>query len=413
MSLSHVRPRSIRVPHERPAASPADAPQALLRPLLGGALALAVAVGIGRFAYTPILPAMQRAAHLSTVQAGLLASANYLGYLTGALLAALAMPRAVRQRALGACLAAVVLTTGLMAAASSLAAWGALRLVSGVASAAVFVLASGLVLDLLWQRRSPRLAGWLYSGVGLGIVATGAVVRLVDGALGWPGDWLALALLAALLAAASWRWLPPALPVGAAVAPGQRLGGPGRRAALALLLAAYLLEGTGYVVTGTFLVAIVNDMPGLGGAGPSVWVVVGLAAAPSCLAWAWAAGRAGHTRALVAAYLAQACGIVLPVVWGGLGTALAAAVLFGGTFMGITTLTLTLGGRLAQGRSAGLVGLLTATFGLGQIVGPTLAGVVAERAQGFAPALLAAAALVLLGGLLMAALPWAGRQAVC
>jgi len=404
------------------------------RLLVAGGAALAVAMGIGRFAYTPILPAMEAAAHLDTNQAGLLASANYAGYLAGALATAI-IPRAARGRVLVVSLLAVVVTTALMAGTTSLAAWGVIRFLSGLASAGVFVLASGIVLDALRRQGRASLAGWLFSGVGVGIALSGAVVRVAGGALGWRGEWLALALIAAVALYPSWRWLPLARGAAATTTRARPITTAREqpittareqpittareqpittarerpilsravRAALALLLLAYLLEGLGYIVTGTFLVAIVERMPGLGGFGPSVWIVVGLAAAPSGVLWAGLAARIGYARALALAYVVQACGIGLPLL-GGAGAALLSAVLFGGTFIGISTLTLTLAGQITPRRSAGLIGLLTAAFGLGQIAGPLLAGVLAGHTHNFGPALTAAAAIVLLGGILMAAL---------
>jgi len=386
-------------------ASP-DEPQrgepAPLRLLVGGGAALAAAMGIGRFAYTPILPAMEAVAHLDTKQAGLLASANYAGYLAGALATA-AIPRAARGRVLVVSLLAVVATTALMAGTTSRAAWGAIRFLAGLASAGVFVLASGVVLDALRRQGRSSLSGWLFSGVGVGIALSGTVVRVAGGALGWRGEWLALALLAAVALYPSGRWLPLAHDGAAPTALGRPIPDRGARAALALLLVAYLLEGTGYIVTGTFLVAIVDRMRGLGGFGPSVWIVVGLAAAPSGVVWAGLAARIGHARALTLAYAAQACGIGLPLL-GGPGPALLSAVLFGGTFIGISALTFTLAGQIAPGRSSGSIGWLTAGYGLGQIAGPLLAGVVAGRTHTFGPALAAATAIVLLGGILVAAL---------
>ncbi len=396
------------------------------RLLVAGGAALAVAMGIGRFAYTPILPAMEAAAHLDTNQAGLLASANYAGYLAGALATAI-IPRAARGRVLVVSLLAVVVTTALMAGTTSLAAWGVIRFLSGLASAGVFVLASGIVLDALRRQGRASLSGWLFSGVGVGIALSGAVVRVAGGALGWRGEWLALALIAAVALYPSWRWLPLARGAAATTTRARPITttrarpittararpittarerpilSRAVRAALALLLLAYLLEGLGYIVTGTFLVAIVERMPGLEGFGPSVWIVVGLAAAPSGVLWAGLAARIGYARALALAYVVQACGIGLPLL-GGAGAALLSAVLFGGTFIGISTLTLTLAGQITPRRSAGLIGLLTAAFGLGQIAGPLLAGVLAGHTHNFGPALTAAAAIVLLGGILMAAL---------
>ena len=165
-------------------------------------------MGIGRFAYTPLLPAMQEAAGLDPTQAGLLAAANYAGYLVGALLAAVAVPASARIRILMVSAIAVAATTALMAVTTNLAAWSVVRFVAGLASAGVLVLATGLVLDDLRRQGRASLSGWLFSGVGLGIVVSGVVVRLTGETLGWRGDWLLLALLATAAIYPCWRWLP-------------------------------------------------------------------------------------------------------------------------------------------------------------------------------------------------------------
>lgn len=395
----------------RPERDAPENPAVVVRSLFGGAMALAVAMGIGRFAYTPILPAMQAATHLGTGQAGLLASSNYAGYLVGALAITTLAPRAARGSLLIACLVAVVITTGLMGATTNLVAWGLIRFLSGIASAGVFILATGMVLEALRRHGRLALSGWLYSGVGVGIALSGAIVRIAGDRLGWRGDWIGLALLAAAATGLAMRRLITPAP---APADSTRMGtahrekepeGPHMRFVLAALCGAYLLEGTGYIVTGTFLVAIVDRMPGLGAFGPSVWIVVGLAAAPSSIAWARLASRVGYAPALVVAYAVQAAGIALPLR-GGAEAALIAAILFGGTFIGISALTLTLADQLAPRNSARIIGLLTAAFGLGQIAGPTLAGLLAGRSNSFAPALAAATAMVILAGMLMAAAWW-------
>ncbi|MEO8715880.1 MAG: YbfB/YjiJ family MFS transporter [Acetobacteraceae bacterium] len=382
--------------------TPATRPTTL-RTLMGGGLALAAAMGIGRFAYTPILPAMQRSVGFSTGTAGLLASANYAGYLAGALLIAVAPPGLPRRRILISCLVAVGITTALMAGTTDARAWGVIRFLSGVASAGVFVLASGLVLGELRRQGRIALAGWLYAGVGIGIATSGLAVRVATGALGWRGDWLALAAVALAAVFPCWRWLPrpdPAAPSSPAEAL-QVIRPPGP--ALALLFGAYFLEAVGYIVTGTFLVAIVNRTPGLEATGATVWIVVGLAAVPAAVLWAAAATHLGLARALALAYGAQACGILLPIL-GGVGADYASALLFGGTFIGITALTLTLAGHLAPPhRTAELIGLLTAAYGVGQIIGPVFAASLASRAHSFTPALIAASAIVFLGGMLMIA----------
>ena len=305
---------------------------------------------------------------------------------------------------------AVAATTALMAITTNLAAWSVVRFIAGLASAGVLVIATGIVLDSLRRQGRATLSGWLFSGVGLGIVVSGVVVRLTGEMLGWRGDWLLLALLATAAIYPCWRWLPRAVHVSERPATTSTLGQ--RRASMrnhaapiahGLLFTAYFLEGIGYIVTGTFLVAIVDSTPGLRGIGVNVWIVVGLAVIPSAVLWAALAGRTGYARALAGAYVLQAIGIALPIA-GGACAAFASALLFGGTFAGITALTLTLGGHLETSRSARLIGMLTAVFGLGQMIGPVLGGVIAHRAQNFTPALAAAAVCVLAGGVLMASL---------
>lgn len=372
-----------------------------LRVITGGVLALATAMGIGRFAYTPILPAMQQAAGLSTSNAGLLASANYAGYMVGAMLLAFVPLRGGRRQMLLGCLLLVPLLTAAMALTTSMLLWGLLRFASGVVSAGVFILASGAVLQALVRHGGASRSGWLYAGVGVGIATSGIVVHVAGDWLGWRGDWFALAAIAALLVVPCWYWLPRSTtPTRAGSAEPPHLRRVLHRG-LTPLFVAYFLEAVGYIITGTFLVAIVETTPGLEGTGASVWVVAGLAGIPAAVVWSALGARFGVGRALVLAYLLQACGLLLPIM-GGLGANYVAAMLFGGTFIGVTALTMTLAGRLAPQRSVELIGLLTVIYGIGQIVGPLLAAELERRANSFTPALIVASGLVLLGGGLMA-----------
>ena len=176
--------------------------------------------------------------------------------------------------------------------------------------------------------------------------------------------------------------------------PGAGWGASGH--GFAALAWAYGLFGFGYVVTATFLVAIVRAAPALRPVEPLVWAVVGVTAAPSVALWTRLGIRLGVARAFATACLVEATGVAASVLWPTAAGMLLAAALLGGTFMGITALGLAGGRRLAPGgdpRRA--LGLLTAAFGAGQIVGPALAGVLHDRAGGFVlPSLLAAGALL-------------------
>ncbi len=385
----------------------------MVRVLIGGVVALALAMGVGRFAFTPILPAMQAATGLGADGAGLLASLNYLGYFVGALGAGLVPHGAVRTAVFRTALIASVTSTAGMGFTDGMAVWGVLRFVSGLASAGIFILGIAMVLDALARAGRESWNGWLYTGVGLGIAASGLFVALMGGRLGWRGDWLWLGLICTGAGALSWLWVtePPTSPSSAAAgAPGMPKGKASLRSApLVLLTLAYFLEGAGYIITGTFLVAILKTMPETARLGEAAWMVTGLAAIPSGLIWAAAGRRLGLWRALILAHVMQAVGILLPMT-GQPAAAVVSAALYGGTFIGIVTLSFTLGRQLSGGASVRVIGALTAVYGLGQIIGPLPAGVIVARTGSFDSALLGAAAAVLVGALLLLAGSWAARR---
>lgn len=378
-----------------PAAGPAGAlrPGATAR-ALAGALALALAIGIGRFGYTALLPSLQRGVGFDDASAGAIASANLLGYLAGALWARGAGARAAPVL-LRLGLAASVATTALAAWGDGWTAWMAVRLAAGVASGLVFVLASAAVLHALPPERA-GLAGLLYSGVGAGMALAGAVA-VAAGHASWRTPWLVLAAAAAAMALLPWRWLhAPVRAASPAPAPAGRAAGSLRRLGLA-----YFFEGLGYIVSGTFAVAAAQRTASLSGLAPWVWVAAGLAAAPSAPLWAGAARVHGERRALAAAFFVQVLGMSLPALSAHPLAAFGGALLFGGTFMGIATLTMAAARRLDPHGGPRTVGTLTVVYGVGQAAGPLLAGALSRRLGDPRPAVLAASAAVLLGGLLL------------
>ena len=383
----------------------------MVRVLIGGVLALAIAMGVGRFAFTPILPAMQAATGLGTDAAGLLASLNYLGYFLGALGAGLVPHGTVRTAVFRTALIASVTSTAGMGFTEDMAAWAVLRFVSGLASAGMFILGIAMTLDALARAGRESWTGWLYTGVGIGIASSGLFVALMGDRLGWRGDWLWLGLACLGFGTLSWLWVTDPPRAAAHTAAGTAGGGsPQPSAPLVLLTLAYFLEGAGYIVTGTFLVAILKTMPETAQLGAAAWMVTGLAAMPSGIVWAAAGRKLGLWRALILAHVVQAVGILLPIT-GSPAAAVVSAALFGGTFIGIVTLSFTLGRQLSGGASARVIGALTAVYGLGQIVGPVPAGLVVARTGSFDSALVGAAAVVLVSAALLAAGAWmAGRS---
>lgn len=349
------------------------------------AAALAAGMGVGRFVYTPILPLMQARAGLSAGAGAHLATANYVGYLAGAL-AGIALPALVRSRTvLRGSLLLLTATLAAMPATHSTTMWAALRLLAGAASALVFVVAVSALLHHL-REHPAHLPGWAFGGVGAGIALSGALVLVLRSVADWRTAWWASAALSVVLAAAAWNLrpeTPPAPRPTAGIAPVRTHRWFGA------LFVSYTLEGVGYIVAGTFLVAAIGQgSPGWVGSG--AWVLVGLAAVPSSALWARLGRRRSLPDLLLAALVVQAVGIALPALVDGVATALVSAALFGATFLGVSTLALAAGAGLRFPRS---VALLTAGYSVGQILGPLLAAPLLH--DGYRPALLLAALVVL------------------
>ncbi|MGB8518104.1 MAG: YbfB/YjiJ family MFS transporter [Gallionella sp.] len=164
-----------------------------------------------------------------------------------------------------------------------------------------------------------------------------------------------------------------------------------------LLIAAYCCAGIGYVISATFIVAIVDHIPGMQGNGTLVFFVIGVAAAPSCIAWDLIARRSGKLNALFMAAVLQIVGIMLPVFASGLIPALLGALLFGGTVMGIVSLVLTMAGQYYPTRPAKMMGKMTLSYGVAQIAGPAITGWLGTRLGSYA------AGLYLAGGAMVVA----------
>jgi predicted MFS family arabinose efflux permease len=359
-------------------------------------VALAAAIGVGRFVYTPILPLMVEDLGMTKATAGVLASANFAGYLAGALLAATPAAAGSRRRWLLAGLTASAVTTGAMGLCSSTAAFLLLRFVGGVASAFGLVFASALVLDGLAVAARSELSALHFAGVGIGI-AISAVISSGLTTLG--GGWRSIWLAGGAISLVATGLVPVLIPDRAGVAspPEARAHGIDRR--LAAFVTAYGLFGFGYIITATFLVAIVRDARYDRAFEPVVWLVVGLTAAPSVALWTWIARRIGIAGAFALACLAEAVGVAASVMHTTVAVLLGAA-LVGGTFMGLTALGLIGARRLSASDPRSTLAIMTAAFGLGQIVGPAFAGLVHDATGSFVlPSLVAVAALLLAAAL--------------
>ncbi|SDS65082.1 Predicted arabinose efflux permease, MFS family [Halopseudomonas xinjiangensis] len=374
------------------------------RVILAGICALILTVGLARFAYTPLLPVMRDGAGLSDLAGGWLATFNYLGYITGALIAATtsSLQRKFVMYRIGLVLG--VLTTAAMGLTDNVYWWTLWRYLAGLSSTAGLLLASGLALNWLIRHQYKPELGVHFAGLGIGIAVSGVAVGLMIGRLDWAEQWLGLGLLGLVFAVPAWLWLPAPAPVTTDQQQGIPMDPVPDRRWMRLFIAAYFCAGAGYVVSATFIVAIVERLPIFSGWGSWMWVLVGLAAAPSTFLWDRIATLTGGLRALMLAYALQIVSIVLPAVSEGSAANLLAAVLYGNTFVGIVSLTLSIIGRRFPANPAKAMARLTISYGIAQIVVPAIAGYIASATGSYHGALWLAAAMMVLGiGALMAA----------
>ena len=367
---------------------------------LAGWMALAVGMGIGRFAFTPILPMMQQDAGLSVADGGWLASANYLGYLLGAL--SIPAVRVGAAAAIRSGLVAIGLVTLAMGLTDSFAAWMLLRALAGVASAWVLVCVSAWSTEALAPLGRPMLGAAVFAGVGTGIAAAGGLcLVLMYAGRGSVPAWLLLGAISLAVAGLLW---PAFASSGQSVpAPGAARAEPGRPTRSLRMILCYGSFGFGYIIPATFLPvmarAVIHDPAVFGWS----WPVFGAAAAVSTFAAAAWPAALGNRRLWILGHLVMALGVMLPVFWPGMSAIILAALCVGGSFMVVTMVGMQEARQLAGAGARSLMAAMTAAFALGQIAGPLLVSGLAGMRGGFSIALAFA-------GLLLGASAWALRR---
>jgi len=356
-------------------------------------LALVIAIGVGRFAFTPILPMMQKDQGLTLRMAGLLASANYVGYFAGALSAIWIRMRIVTVVRVS--VVAIALLTGAMGVIHDPVAWLLLRGLAGIVSAWIFVFASAYILQQLAMLERSRLSGVVFGGVGFGIALTGLLCLLFLH-LSWSSDqaWMAVGAVALMLAAACWPGYRNATQacVSATTTDASSL----RLRPHLRMIICYAILGFGYIIPGTFLPAmakqIIPDPAVFGWA----WPIFGSAALVSTLMAGWLSTHLANRVIWALSHVVMAIGVAMPVLLPGMAGIVISALCVGGTFLVGTMTGMQEACTAAPDHASRLMAAMTAAFGMGQILGPLLVSLVADLRFGM-NALLTGAALLLLG----------------
>ena len=358
-----------------------------------GALGLSVAMGMGRFFYTPALPLMVAALHWGSAPGAWIATLNYVGYFIGTLVIAQGWvePNRFVYR-----LSLIVSTLGLAAVAltPNLIWQGGIRTIAGIASGLIFVCVTQRIPA---NSRRPRDGGISYGGVGFGILVSGALVLLAGSFADWRQLWLICAAVSAIFSIIAWAWpIPARVPqqtTSAEAADPTESRDPAttadhspagttspdtvtpfeanRRRAMAILSTGYFFQGGGYIIIGTYLVVLAGPVFGATAAA-STWLIAGIATAASPLTWSAVATRIGTVRALTLCYCLQVFGALLAVFGSTPIVLIIAAALFGFTFIGVVMMTIGVGTQMGVANASAK---LTSLYSIGQIAGPALVAV--------------------------------------
>jgi predicted MFS family arabinose efflux permease len=368
--------------------------------LLAGIFALIVGVGVARFAFTSLLPPMLDN-FLSISFAGILASINYVGYLSGSIFSIFIKDIHSKVKFFRFGLALCIITSLLLGFTESPIIWLLSRLFAGFGAAMALVVGSAIVMSKLKNTNKTKAMGIHFSGLGFSILVSDLIMRGVfHYSEYWQYAWITLALAGTLFASYSAYILSfDKQPTDKIIKHkfDKTLFSP-----LVIVLAlAYFTEGVGMVVQATFLPDIVNSLEGLSGYGGYAWLVVGLAGIPSCIIWMRLAHRYNSIDIMMLAMALQVIGILIPTFSSNIILNFISGILYGGTFIGLVALFMNFGGQLAGKNPVFIMGLITAAYGIGQVVAPLYCVALIEHFDNYNAALYLTACIVITGILLL------------
>jgi len=364
--------------------------------LVAGILALVVGVGVARFVFTSLLPAML-ADSIDIAFAGILASINYLGYLSGSIFSVFIKDRHSKVKYFRLGLVLCVLSSFALGITENSILWILARLLAGFGAAMALVVGSSIVMLKLNLANKTKAMGIHFSGLGFSIVISDLIMRAVFYYGGnWKDAWLILAIVGACLSCYSVYVLRfEKQPSNEIVKHtfDRSLFSP----ITIILILAYFTEGVGMVVQATFLPDIVNSLPGLEGYGGYVWLLVGIAGIPSSIVWMRLAHRFGSINIIIVAMLLQIVGILIPTLSSNIIMNLISGLLFGATFIGLVALFMNFGGQISKKNPVFIMGAITAAYSLGQIIAPLYCVILIQKFQNYDLALYSTALIVTLG----------------
>ena len=366
--------------------------------ILTGIAALTIAVGIGRFSYTPILPYMISELKLTTTDAGLIASSNYLGYLLGSLIPIFPQfPKNIRSIFIYSIFISII-SLFAMGLTNTFEVFILIRFIHGIFSAFVLILGTSLIVSHVQKKGKIFLGTAHFSGVGLGMALSAIVVSYL-GFLNFTWDelWFSIGILAIILSFQIIKFTP----IQKAEVKYNLKSKNKTSLGFSLITISYGLYGFGYVAFGTFISTMSRLTPGLEKTEPYVWFVVGVTGIPSVFFWNWFGSKIGNDIGLFLANLILGLGVLFSVLINNEFGIFISCILFGLSFVPITSMCLLEGQKRFSGSFIVSTAILTFSFSIGQMIGPYLSGLLTDYYGSFFFSMIISGIVLIFGSLLM------------
>ena len=366
--------------------------------ILTGIAALTIAVGIGRFSYTPILPYMISELNLTATEAGLIASSNYLGYLLGSLIPIFPQfPKNIRSIFIYSIFISII-SLFAMGLTNTFEVFILIRFIHGIFSAFVLILGTSLIVSHVQKKGKIFLGTAHFSGVGLGMALSAIVVSYL-GFLNFTWDelWFSIGILAIMLSFQIIKFTP----IQKAEVKYNLKSKNKTSLGFSLITISYGLYGFGYVAFGTFISTMSRLTPGLEKTEPYVWFVVGVTGIPSVFFWNWFGSKIGNDIGLFLANLILGLGVLFSVLINNEFGIFISCILFGLSFVPITSMCLLEGQKRFSGSFIVSTAILTFSFSIGQMIGPYLSGLLTDYYNSFFFSMIISGIVLIFGSLLM------------
>ena len=369
--------------------------------VLAAFCAVAISIGFGRFAYTPILPQMQENLNLNSLTMGSIASWNYFGYLIGSIIPLFFSINKNLKLILILSSVMIIFTTFLVGITKSIFLFSFFRFITGISSALTFILGTSLIFSSAKiVKYKINLQSLPFAGIGLGILLGTTIIWLSSiYALNWQIQWIFVSFLGIIFCLPIF-YIPINIDQKSSIET-KLNNSDNSNFAFIFICLGYMFFGLGYIIFGTFISAMAKNTSELNNFQYLSWIIVGISAVPSVMIWQNLSKKIGDDFSLSLACLTTSLGIIFIINDNNISNSIMSCLLYGIGVPGSVALVLMEGKKRFAGSIKTSVAILTTLFSIGQISGPYIAGIIIDSNYGYIGSMYLSAICLGVSGILM------------